>query len=62
MAVPKTLKEIAKASNIRLKTLSRDYRILITELDLKVPNNDLRQYVFKVGNLFPQVRKLKEKQ
>jgi transcription initiation factor TFIIB len=62
MAVPKTLKEIAKASNIRLKTLSRDYRILITELDLKVPNNDLRQYVCKVGNLFPQVRKLKEKQ
>jgi transcription initiation factor TFIIB len=61
MAVPKTLKEIAKASNIRLKTLSRDYRILITELDLKVPNNDLRQYVFKVGNAVPTSEKTKRK-
>jgi len=48
--VPKTLKEIAKASNIRLKTLSKDYRLLLTELNLKVPNNDLIHCVFKVGN------------
>jgi transcription initiation factor TFIIB len=61
MAVPETLKEIAKASNIRLKTLSRDYRILITELDLKVPNNDLRHYVFKVGNAVPTSEKTKRK-
>ncbi|MPZ08462.1 MAG: hypothetical protein GEU26_18975, partial [Nitrososphaeraceae archaeon] len=50
MTVPKTLKEIAKAGDIRLKTLSKDYRILITELDLKVPNNDPRHCIFKVGN------------
>jgi transcription initiation factor TFIIB len=62
MAVPKTLKEITKASNIRLKTLSRDYRILITELDLKVPNNDLRHYVFKVGNAVPTSEKTKRKE
>jgi transcription initiation factor TFIIB len=61
MAVPKTLKEIAKASNIRLKTLSKDYRILITELDLKVPNNDLRHYVFKVGNAVPTSEKTKRR-
>jgi transcription initiation factor TFIIB len=61
MAVPKTLKEIAKASNIKLKTLSRDYRMLITELDLKVPNNDLRHYVFKVGNAIPTSEKTKRK-
>ncbi|MGI0044011.1 MAG: transcription initiation factor IIB, partial [Nitrososphaeraceae archaeon] len=40
MLAPKTLKEIAKASDIRLKTLSKDYRMLLTELDLKVPNNN----------------------
>jgi transcription initiation factor TFIIB len=61
MAVPKTLKEIARASNIRLKTLSRDYRMLITELDLKVPNNDLRHYVFKVGNAVLMSEKTKRK-
>lgn len=48
--VPKTLKEVAKASNVRLKTLSKDYRLLLTELNLKVPNNDLTHCVFKVGN------------
>jgi transcription initiation factor TFIIB len=61
MGVPKTLKEIAKASDIRLKRLSKDYRILITELDLKVPNNDLMYYVFKVGNALPTSEKTKRR-
>jgi len=59
MLAPKTLKEIAKASNIRLKTLSKDYRLLLTELDLKVPNNDPRHYIFKVGNTIPMSEKTK---
>lgn len=50
MGITKTLKEIAATSNIRLKTLSKDYRVLLTELDLKVPNNDLTYCVLKVGN------------
>jgi transcription initiation factor TFIIB len=57
--VAKTLKEIAKASNIRLKTLSKDYRLLLTELDLKVPNNDLMHCVFKVGNALQTTEKTK---
>jgi transcription initiation factor TFIIB len=61
MAVPKTLKEIAKASNIRLKTVSKDYRLLLTELDLKVPNNDLIYYVSKVGNALPMSEKTKRR-
>ncbi|MGA7370259.1 MAG: TFIIB-type zinc ribbon-containing protein [Nitrososphaeraceae archaeon] len=61
MTVPKTLKEIAKASNIRLKTLSKDYRLLLTELDLKVPNNDLMYYVFKIGNALPTSEKTKRR-
>ncbi|MGH9984053.1 MAG: transcription initiation factor IIB [Nitrososphaeraceae archaeon] len=59
MVAPKTLKEIAKAGDIRLKTLSKDYRMLLTELDLKVPNNNLMHYVFKVGNALPTSEKTK---
>ena len=59
MVAPKTLKEIARAGDIRLKTLSKDYRMLLTELDLKVPNNDLMHYVFKVGNALPTSEKTK---
>jgi transcription initiation factor TFIIB len=61
MVAPKTLKEIAKASNIRSKTLSKDYRLLLTELDLKVPNSDLMYYVFKVGNALPTSEKTKRR-
>jgi transcription initiation factor TFIIB len=59
MVAPKTLKEIAKAGDIRLKTLSKDYRMLLTELDLKVPNNDLMHYVFKIGNALSTSEKTK---
>jgi transcription initiation factor TFIIB len=59
--VPKTLKEIAKASNIRLKTLSKDYRLLLIELNLKVPNNDLLHCVFKVGNVLQMTEKTKRR-
>jgi transcription initiation factor TFIIB len=61
MLVPKTLKEIAKASDVRLKTLSKDYRLLLTELDLKVPNNDLVHCVFKVGNALQMAEKTKRR-
>jgi transcription initiation factor TFIIB len=61
MLAPKTLKEIAKGSNIRVKTLSKDYRLLLTELDLKVPNNDLMYYVSKVGNAIPTSEKTKRR-
>lgn len=61
MLAPKTLKEIAKASNIRVKTVSKDYRLLLRELDLKVPNNDLMYYVSKVGNSIPVSEKTKRR-
>jgi len=61
MVAPKTLKEIAKVGDIRLKTLSKDYRMLLTELDLKVPNNDPRHYIFKVGNTIPMSEKTKRR-
>jgi transcription initiation factor TFIIB len=61
MLAPKTLKEIAKASDIRVKTLSKDYRLLLTELELKIPNNDLMYYVSKVGNSLSMSEKTKRK-
>jgi transcription initiation factor TFIIB len=61
MLAPKTLKEVAKASNIRVKTLSKEYRLLLTELDLKVPNNDLMYYVSKVGNSLSMSEKTKRR-
>jgi transcription initiation factor TFIIB len=37
LGVPKTLKEIAAISGVRLKILSRSYRILVTELNISSP-------------------------
>src|SRR5918911_2664801 len=50
MGISKTLKDIAGAADIRRKDLSRTYRLLITELDLKVPMVDAVKCIAKVAN------------
>ena len=50
MGSSKTLKDIAAAADIRRKDLSRTYRLLITELDLKVPMVDAIKCIAKVAN------------
>jgi transcription initiation factor TFIIB len=50
MGISKTLKDIAAAADIRRKDLSRTYRLLITELDLKVPMVDAIKCIAKVAN------------
>ncbi len=51
LGVPKTLKEVAVASSLRLKTLSRSYRILVTELDISTPPViDPMKCIVKVAN------------
>ena len=51
MGVPKTLKEVAAAISIRFKTLSRSYRILVTELDISTPPViDPMKCIVKVAN------------
>jgi transcription initiation factor TFIIB len=37
MEIPRTLRDIAAASNIKRKHLAKAYRLLLIELDLKVP-------------------------
>jgi transcription initiation factor TFIIB len=51
LGVPKTLKEVAAANSIRFKTLSRSYRILVTELDISTPPvTDPMKCIVKVAN------------
>ena len=50
LGIPKTLKEIAQANNIRHKIAARTYRILISELDVKIPTLDPMKCIVKVAN------------
>src|ERR671923_2176430 len=50
MGISRTLPDITTVSNIRRKELARTYRILVFELDIKVPIIDPIKYIAKVGN------------
>jgi transcription initiation factor TFIIB len=50
LQIPKSLREIAVASNIKRRVLSRSYRILTSELDIKIPIIDPIKCIVKVGN------------
>jgi transcription initiation factor TFIIB len=47
---PLTLSDIAVASNIKLKYLAKAYRVLLIELDIKVPLVDQTKCIAKVAN------------
>jgi transcription initiation factor TFIIB len=44
------MKDIAAASNVKLKNIARTYRQLVLELDYKVPNPDPVKCIAKVAN------------
>jgi transcription initiation factor TFIIB len=50
MGIPRTLNDVSTASNIRRKTISRTYRLLILELEIKVPMVDPMKCIVKVAN------------
>jgi transcription initiation factor TFIIB len=50
MNIPRTLKDIAAASNISHKHLAKMYRLLLIELDVKVPLVDQIKCIAKVAN------------
>jgi transcription initiation factor TFIIB len=50
MSTPRTLRDIATASNINRKHLAKAYRLLLVELDLKVPLVDQIKCIAKVAN------------
>ncbi len=50
MNIPRTLKDIAAATNINHKHLAKMYRLLLIELDVKVPLVDQIKCIAKVAN------------
>src|SRR5215210_7481215 len=50
IGVGKTLKDIARGTNVKPKTLSHSYRMLLTELDIKTPMLDPMRCIVKVAN------------
>jgi transcription initiation factor TFIIB len=50
VGVPKTLKEIARANNIAGKIVPKTYRMLLSELDLKIPNPDPMKCIVRIAN------------
>jgi transcription initiation factor TFIIB len=50
MEMPWTLKDIAAASNIKRKDIARNYRMLLFELELKIPNAGPLKCISKVAN------------
>jgi transcription initiation factor TFIIB len=46
----RTIKDIALASNIKSKDIARNYRLLISELDIMVPIADPLKYTAKIAN------------
>ncbi|MFL6432740.1 MAG: transcription initiation factor IIB family protein, partial [Nitrososphaeraceae archaeon] len=50
MGTPRTLKDIAAAANINRKYLAKAYRLLLIELDIKVPVVDQIKCIARVAN------------
>jgi transcription initiation factor TFIIB len=50
LEVPKTMKDVAIASNVKLKNIARVYRQLILEFDYKVPNPDPVKCIARIAN------------
>ena len=50
LGTPRTLKDIAAYSNVKLKEVARSYRLLYLELDLKIPIVDPMKYIARVAN------------
>jgi transcription initiation factor TFIIB len=50
MGISRTLKDIAIVADVRPKDLSRTYRLLVFELDLKVPTIDPMKAIARIAN------------
>ena len=56
---PKTLKDIVATSNIKHKTIARNCRLLIRELDIKAPIVDPMKCISRVANAAEVTEKTK---
>jgi len=48
--VPRTLKDVAAASNVKKKDIARSYRLLVKEMDLKMPVVDAAKCVTRIAS------------
>ena len=50
MGAARTLRDLTEITNVKRKVLSRSYRLLVLELDIKVPSMDLMKCIVKIAN------------
>jgi transcription initiation factor TFIIB len=50
MGAARTLRDLTEITNVKRKALSRSYRLLVLELDIKVPSMDLMKCIVKIAN------------
>jgi transcription initiation factor TFIIB len=50
LGASRTLKDVARATDIKRKAISRSYRVLVLELDMKVPLVDPMKCIAKIAN------------
>ena len=50
MEVPRTLKDVAAVSNVKRKDLARSYRLLLKEMDIKMPVADSLRCVSRIAS------------
>ncbi len=48
--IPRTLKDLAAASNVKKKDIARSYRLLLNEMDIKMPVVDAAKCVSKIAS------------
>lgn len=61
MEIPRTLRDITAASNVKRRYLAKAYRLLIREFEYKVPNVDPMKCIAKVANNTNLTEKTKRK-
>jgi transcription initiation factor TFIIB len=50
MGAARTLRDLTEITNVKRRLLTRSYRLLVLELDIKVPSVDLRKCIVKIAN------------
>jgi len=58
---PRTLKEICLISNLKRKAISREYRDMVIELDIRIPTIDPTKCIARIANQINLNQKIKQK-
>ena len=58
---PRTLKEICLISNLKRKAISREYRDMVIELDIRIPTVDPTKCIARIANQINLNQKIKQK-